>query len=145
MANTKILDIMVAQHGLIEALLVSFKDEMKQSEELAKKTYSELVWEVKKHFFVEEQAIFNLFPWKDTEILEMVKELKKEHVIMIEQMEKGASEFLVEGDGGFQALIRDHLEMEEKKLYPLMDERLNDEEKALIISRINEMPLKEIK
>lgn len=144
MDKNKILDIMVAEHALIESLFVAYKDEVIQNPERANIFFAELVWEVKKHFFVEEQAIFNLLPWKDQEISEMVKFLKQDHFVIINILEKvlQKKESLSEVEkDGFTLLMKNHLEVEEKKLYPLLDEKLNTEEKKHIIARINQVPM----
>jgi len=143
MGNT-ILDIMVAQHGLLEALFQAFKGEFKENPEAAKKFLSEFTWEIKKHFFIEEQAIFGLLPWKDSEILEIVRELKKEHIIMFDKLEKMLENLSDESEKEMQEflkLITIHREKEEKKLYPLLDEKLSEAEKVLVISRVNEIPI----
>jgi len=142
MKKDTILDLMVAQHALIGALFVAFKDDFKISQEKAKVFFVELIGEVKKHFFIEEQAIFNLLPWKDPEISKMVAKLKREHVLMIAHLEKDLEDWSEKeiDKEYFSKLMEGHLETEEKNLYPLLDERLNDEEKKLIISRINGMP-----
>jgi len=144
MGNTAILDIMVAQHGLLEALFQAFKDEFKENPEAAKKFLSEFSWEIKKHFFIEDQAIFALLPWKDSEILEIVRDLKKEHIIMLDKLEKISENLSDEENNGienFLKLLTSHREKEEQKLYPLLDEKLSGEEKSLVISRVNEIPI----
>lgn len=128
-----ILEIMVAQHALLEALFASFKGEPAGSQQ-KQNFFAELTLEAKKHFLIEEQAIFALLPWKGGEILEMVNKLKREHILMTAKLEGAAI------DEEFSKTMESHLEVEEKKLYPLLDKKLNDEEKKLIISRINEIP-----
>jgi len=144
MENTTILDIMVAQHGLLEVLFQAFKDEFKENPEAAKKFLSEFSWEIKKHFFIEDQAIFALLPWKDPEISEIVHGLKKEHITMLDKLEKMLENLSDESEEemqGFLKLMTSHREKEEQKLYPLLDEKLSKAEKNLIISRVNEIPI----
>ena len=147
MEKNKILDLMVAQHALIEALFSAFKDEVSINPARAKSFLSDLTWEVKKHFFIEEQAIFNLLPWKDQEILEMVAKLKQEHILIVDGLEKSFSDLsLLSGQGGeeFGKLIMGHRQAEEKKLYPLLEERLTPEEKEYILARARQIPLQPI-
>jgi hemerythrin-like domain-containing protein len=144
MENTTILDIMVAQHGLIEVLFQAFKDEFKENSESAKKFLSEFSWEIKKHFFIEDQAIFAILPWKDHEISEMAQGLKKEHITMLIKLEKMLENLSNESEEEMQEFLKlmtSHREKEEQKLYPLLDEKLPEVEKNLIISRINEIPV----
>ena len=126
----------MAQHALLDTLFAAFKDEMGTSPEKAKAFFDEFAWEMKKHFFVEEQAIFNLLVLGNNEIGDIVGRLKKEHATMLQILEKGP-----EGPNeGFAILLKNHVDLEEKKLYPALDEKLNDDEKALIVSRINQVP-----
>jgi hemerythrin-like domain-containing protein len=136
MQNNRITELMVAQHALLDTLFVAFKDEMGTSPEKAKVFFDEFAREMKKHFFVEEQAIFNLLVLGNGEVDDIVGRLKKEHATMLQILEKGP-----EGPNeGFSILLKNHVELEEKKLYPALDEKLNDDEKALIVSRINQVP-----
>lgn len=143
MTDKKILDLMVEQHALLDALFASFKSVLAVNEVSAKESFDELLKEIKRHFFIEEQAIFNLLPWKDPEVLEMVNGLKREHVVLtnqLESVEKDLNEIKsVEAD--YLALLKRHVAIEEKMLYPMLDQKLNEEEKKLIVSRINELPL----
>jgi len=144
MENTTILDIMVAQHGLIEALFQAFLAESKENPKSAKKFFSEFFWEIKKHFFIEDQAIFSLSPWNDSEIKEMMQGLKKEHIAILDKLAKISENSVDENSEEmkeFLKLITIHREKEEQKLYPLLDEKLSEAEKGLIISRVNEIPI----
>ncbi len=148
MEKNKILNIMVAQHGLIEALFLAFKDEVKVHQERAKIFLSEFSWEIKKHFFIEEAAIFGFSLAGNSEITEIISRLKYEHVLMADQLNKmikGISEINNGQTEEFLKLLTSHREAEEQKLYPHLDEKLSDEQKMLIISRINEIPVNKFK
>jgi hemerythrin superfamily protein len=41
----------------------------------------------------------------------------------------------------FFKLMTNHREKEEQKLYPLLDEKLSEAEKVMVISRVNEIPI----
>lgn len=145
MDSKKILDLMVEQHALLDTLFMAFKSALAVNEQSARESFDELFKETKRHFFIEEQAIFNLLPWKKPEVLEMVNGLKKEHVILmgqLEQVEKDLNAIKnIEAD--YTAILKRHVAIEEKMLYPMLDQKLNDQEKTLIVSRINELPIKE--
>ncbi|OGZ62696.1 MAG: hypothetical protein A2998_00410 [Candidatus Staskawiczbacteria bacterium RIFCSPLOWO2_01_FULL_37_25b] len=71
-------------------------------------------------------------------------ELKKEHIIMLDKLEKISENLSDEENNGienFLKLLTSHREKEEQKLYPLLDEKLSGEEKSLVISRVNEIPI----
>lgn len=145
MAGDTILNLMVSHHALLEVLFVSFLDEAKDKSKTAEVSLSELTWEMQKHFFAEENAIFNFPPLKIIGVWEIIKQLEKEHAIMLEQL-KGFSENLNnikdEDVNKFHALMESHRKIEELNLYPRLDSGLQEDQKRKIISRISEIPIK---
>jgi len=143
--ENSILDVMVNQHALLETLFSAFKDEVKENLEEAKPFLSELVWESRKHFLVEEGAIFDYLPWSDPEISGMIDHIKKEHVIMIDRlgkMQKNLSAIEGEEVEIFGRLLTGHRKFEEERLYPVLDKRLTSGQREVIIKRADEIPIK---
>ena len=144
MENNNILEIMVTQHALLEVLFTAFKNEINGNLERGKSFLSEFKWESKKHFFIEEEAIFNFLPWSDPEISEMIKRIKNEHGIMADRLQNisknlaNISEIEMEG---FYRLLENHRKFEEQDLYPVLDTRLTDAQKRQIIFRVNQITL----
>lgn len=147
MEQNSILGLMIAQHGLIEALFVAFRDEAKNNPEQAIKFLNEFSWETKKHFFIEEEAIFDSFVWKKKEVFETVRQLEREHEVMLELI-KRAVEKIPETEpeklDAFHLLMEKHRETEEKILYPELDKELSEAQKVDVIRRINEIPMKKV-
>jgi len=144
MKDSSVLDIMVAQHALVEALFFAFRDESKDNTAKAQPFLADFVWELEKHFLVEEGAIFSFLPWKDPEISEMISRVKDEHVTMLESLAsitKKMPKVEKEEIEGFFALLSKHRQLEEEKLYPLLDQRLNDIQKKQIIARVNQISI----
>lgn len=144
MAEETILNIMVAHHALLESFFGIFATEAKKKSLRASEYLTELVWEMKKHFFAEESAIFDFPPLKIMGVWEIVKQLKKEHVIMLEDLR----EFLEnpeaikdEAVNDFHSLLENHRKIEELNLYPRLDSGMQEDQKRLVISRINEIPI----
>lgn len=144
MVEDTILNLMISHHALIDALFSLFRDEVKEKSPRARASLAELEWELKKHWFAEENAIFDFLPLKNIEIWKTINHLKDEHLTMLNDLKKFAESLLeIKADEieNFYKLLEDHRATEEKDLYPKLDKELRDEQKAQIISRINEIPI----
>ena len=142
--ENSILTLMVSHHALLEALFFPFRDEARDNSKRAEASLSELVWEIRKHFFIEESAIFDFIPLKTMKIFETMNHLRDEHLMMLidlKRFSENFSEIKSEDIENFYKLLMHHREMEEKELYPQLDKELNDEQKRHIIHRINEIPV----
>lgn len=139
-----ILNLMISHHALIDALFVGFKDEAKDKSPRTEAALAEFSWELKKHFFAEENAIFDYFPLKTFEVFEVISHLKDEHLMMLIDL-KRISDSLPEINErdieNFANLLEHHRQVEEKELYPKLDKDLREEQKKQIIHRIKEIPV----
>lgn len=141
----QILDLMVAHHALLEALFASFKDEAKDKSSKASASLSELTWEMQKHFFSEESAIFNYPQLRTMGVSVVVNQLKKEHEKMLSDLQNFSENLPNIGDEeieSFHNLLESHRKIEELNLYPRLDKDLQDSQKRQIVARINEIPMK---
>jgi hemerythrin-like domain-containing protein len=137
-----ILNLMVIQHGMLESLFSVFQLELKKDQEKAKKSLSEFSWELKKHFFIEENVIFNFMSWKESAIITIIDQLKKEHSIMLEMVEKMQNEYPLVAEQNtepFLKLLQSHRGVEEKNLYPRLDADLSESQKDQIIKRAGQI------
>ena len=147
MAEDSILNLMVAHHALLEAMFFLFRDEAKEKSSRAVSSLYDLTWEMKKHFFAEENAIFDFLPLKSMEIFNIINALKEEHIIMLNDLKKFSDNLARITDDeieNFYQLLENHRKIEEKNLYPRLDKELRDIQKKQIISRINEIPITNI-
>ena len=131
---------MVSQHALIEALFFVFKNDINGGVEKAKVSLVNFAEEAKKHFSMEEKAIFNFSTWKKVEIAETIKHLEKEHKEMTGIMDKMAvnlPEISSEEIESFYNILIDHRKREEQTLYPEIDKELDEEERNIVIAHIN--------
>jgi hemerythrin superfamily protein len=107
-------------------------------------SFAEFSWELKKHFFVEENAIFDFIPMKTFGVFETISHLKDEHLTMLVNLKKfsdNLQEIRQEDIDNFGEMLQHHREEEEKELYPKLDNELGDEQKSQIMARINEIPV----
>lgn len=146
MKNSKeILNTMIEEHALIEVLLLVFKNDLTKEPGSAENSLNKFSWELEKHFFVEERAIFKFCGSPDSEICQIVQELIQEHSIMLEMLNEIKNDLVIGKNieiSSFLILLEKHRNTEEKKLYPKIDQEFSQENKDIIISKINEIPLK---
>jgi len=139
-----ILNLMIAHHALLNALFILFRDQAAEKSPKTTVFLSELRWETQKHFFVEEKAIFDFVIMENYGVLATINQLKDEHLTMLNDLKKfedSLAEATKEDLENFHNLMESHRKIEEGELYPKLDKELPPEQKAQIISRINEIPL----
>lgn len=132
---------MMEHHTLIEVLLALFKDNKSSDLKMILGDFNKFRWELEKHFFVEEKAIFK---FRHPKFLTLINEFMEEHRNMVGALDK------IEGDltAGKEADISDfykslveHRNKEENDLYSKIDEEFDETRKEEIIRRINEIPV----
>lgn len=145
MAEDTILNLMVSHHALLEVLFKLFKDQANKKSEKASESLSELIWEIKKHFFTEENAIFDFLPMINYGVLETVNHLRDEHIEMLNDLKKFSENVLEISDEDlkrFSKLLENHRSTEEENLYPKLDKELREEKRKEVVFRINEIPIR---
>ena len=145
MKSTAISEVMVRDHGKIVKLLTNFEKSIGQDKQTMMKAFNEFVWELEKHFFTEEKAIFTAYEPED-EIggYTMIPELIKEHNEIFDKlkaMKKSIKKKEVFDFLGFKKLLTKHKNFEDEKVYPKFDQELDESEKKNIIHRINDIHL----
>jgi len=144
MAKDNLSGLMISHHALIGMLFTLLKEELKEKSQTAGSTFSEFTWEIKKHFFTEENAIFDYLPLKSMEIFKNMNHLRDEHLIMLNLLKNFSDNFPnITGEQmeEFSNLLENHREFEEQTLYPKLDKEMREEQRKEIISRINEIPI----
>ena len=141
----EISNLMVEHHALIEALLVVFKDSLGKDIKYTENSFDEFMWEFEKHIFIEEKAIFKFCASLESEICKITQNLVKEHDKMLEMLNEVKNDLVTKNQADiskFQELLVSHREIEEKDLYPDLDQMLDKAQKEMIVARINEIPFK---
>jgi len=143
MKTTAILDLMVKDHIRIMKYVKDVENNLGKDFGFLSESFNTLQWNLEKHFFVEERAIFASYkpeePDKEytyfsdlmdqhTEILEKIESLRK-------KLQKREPFDLSE----IKKLLVKHKTSEEKHVYPILDQEINEKEKQFIIERINEI------
>lgn len=145
MKSTAISEVMVRDHGKIVRLLIDFENSIGQDIPSTMKAFNEFVWELEKHLFTEERAIFTAYePEDETEGYAMIPELIKEHNEIFDKlkvMKKSIKKRKTFDFHGFKKLLTKHKDFEDEKVYPKFDQELDEAEKKIIIHRINDIHL----
>lgn len=87
-----------------------------------------------KHFRIEEETIFNVAKKKGKEISNLCKQLQEEHKVllkMVENISNGNYQLLHE----FGQLLYDHTRLEERQLFPLVEQLFTEQELNNILQK----------
>ena len=135
----KISHTMKKHHALLEGLLNKVERHQSVDEEY-KKMFNGFKWELEKHFFVEERAIFTQLDIPDKEFNENVSKLLKEHSTILKSMASLDEDIKAKNEidlSEFKKLIRDHKNYEDEEFYPALDNVLDGGKKKEILDRLS--------
>jgi hypothetical protein len=107
------------------------------------KSFHIFEWNLEKHFFVEERAIFTSYnPKQVFEGYNMFIKLTKEHTLILDTLKSIKKHLLQDKPVSLsevRELLIQHKTFEEQSIYPPLDKELDEAEKAFIIERISEI------
>jgi hemerythrin-like domain-containing protein len=143
MKSTAILDLMMKDHGKIVKLLLDVEKSIGMELISTMKVFDTFEWELEKHIFIEEKAIFTSY--KPTNIVEgykMVPELIQQHNDILNRLRVMRKNLMwqrpIDYDE-FKELIMAHKTFEEVSLYPKLDQELDESQKEEIMKKIREI------
>jgi hypothetical protein len=143
MKSTAILDEMIKDHGKIVKLLVDVEKSIGMELVSTMKVFDTFEWELEKHIFIEEKAIFSSYsPTNVTSGYKMVPELIAQHNDILNRMRVMRKDLMWQRPvkyEEFKELIMAHKTFEEASLYPKLDSELDTKQKEEIIRRIHEI------
>lgn len=142
--DISILKLMIKDHSKLVNLINNLEEKSKENFKSMKDAFTKFEWELEKHIFIEEKAIFTDYNPEDiTEGYKMLPELTKQHNYIIntlnnwrDDVQKGR---IITDVNSFKEFLINHRSFEEEKVYPQLDESLQDEKKKNIINKINEI------
>jgi len=145
MKSTEISEVMIRDHGKIVDLLIDFEKSIGQDIHTIMKAFDKFEWNLEKHIFVEERAIFIAYePEDEVEGYSMIPELMKEHneiLNKLKKMKKNIKKHKTFNFLEFKEILTNHKNFEDEKVYPKFDQELDVPIKKAIIKRINEIEL----
>ena len=143
MKSTAILDLMMKDHGKIVTLLLDVEKSIGMEILSTMKVFDTFEWELEKHIFIEEKAIFSSY--KPTNIVEgykMVPELIQQHNDILNRLRVMRKSLMWQRPihyNDFKELIMAHKTFEEVSLYPKLDQELDASQKEEIMKKIREI------
>jgi len=143
MKTTSILELMTADHTKILKLLHDVEKSIGIELVSLMKVFDTFEWELEKHIFTEEKAIFSSYnPKNISEGYKMVPELVQQHNVILNQVRVMRKELMWNRPVKYQEfkeLIMAHKTFEEASLYPKLDQELTVAQKEEIINKIREI------
>jgi hemerythrin-like domain-containing protein len=135
---------MIRDHCKIEELINQLEEKNNEDFESMKKIFIKFEWELEKHIFTEEKAIFTSYtPENTSEGYKMLPELTKQHNFILNKLNNWRKDIrnknMLTDIYSFKVFILKHRNFEEEKVYPMLDQSLTEEEKIHIESKINEI------
>jgi iron-sulfur cluster repair protein YtfE (RIC family) len=143
MKSTSILELMTMDHTRLLKLLRDVEKSIGMEFVSVMKVFDTFEWELEKHIFTEEKAIFTSYnPTNVLEGYKMVPELIKQHNDILNRMRVMRKDLLwnkpVKYDE-FKEFLMAHKTFEEESLYPKLDQELTVPQKEDIIKKIREI------
>ncbi len=143
MKTTSILELMTADHTKILKLLQDVEKSIGIELVSLMKVFETFEWELEKHIFTEEKAIFSSYnPKNISEGYKMVPELVQQHNEILNRVLVMRKELMWNRPVKYQEfkeLIMAHKTFEEISLYPKLDQELTVAQKEEIINKIREI------
>lgn len=140
MVNVIISEIMDKHHSKLDKLFREVKNKINTEE--AEETFNHFKWELEKHFFIEEKAIFTQYSPKDREEYVAMPYVLEEHNLLLDLM-KELEYSLKEGNEvdfkKFEELLDKHKKFEDQSFYPRLDKNLQSSDKQEIVRKIKEI------
>lgn len=142
--DISILKLMIKDHSKLVNLINNLEEKSKEDFESMKDTFTKFEWELEKHIFIEEKAIFTDYNPDDiTEGYKMLPQLTKQHNYIINTLNNWRNDVqkrrIITDVNSFKEFLINHRSFEEEKVYPRLDESLLEKQKKHIIKKINEI------
>jgi hemerythrin superfamily protein len=143
MKSTAILDLMVQDHNRLMEYLKDVEKNLGRDFGFLSNSFNVFQWNLEKHFFVEERAIFTSYnPDRVDEGYEVFLDLSKQHTEILKKIESLRKKLQRREPfdlNEIKNLLIKHKTFEEKNVYPVLDQEIDEGEKRFIIERINDI------
>ena len=145
MKSTEILDLMVRDHNRLMVYLKEVENNLGHDFGFLSNSFNIFQWNLEKHFFVEEKAIFTAYnPDEPDKEYTNFSELMDQHTEILEKIESLRKRLQKREPfdlNDLKKLLVKHKTFEEKSIYPVLDQEIDDCVKRVIIDRIKEIRL----
>lgn len=139
--KTSILKIMVKDHHRIEDLIDKVEQSLDDDFEAIEKAFNVFEWQLQKHIFAEEKAIFTFYEPEDISSgYKMLPILTKQHNDILNRLETMRRTVqhgqTPEKVSEFKKVLMKHRTFEEVEVYPKLQETLSEKQKDQIIEKV---------
>jgi iron-sulfur cluster repair protein YtfE (RIC family) len=143
MKSTEILDLMVRDHNRLMEYLKEVENNLGHDFGFLSNSFNTFQWNLEKHFFVEEKVIFTAYnPDEPDKKYTNFSELMDQHTEILEKIETLRKRLQKREPfdlNDLKKLLVKHKIFEEKSIYPVLDQEIDDFAKSVIIDRIKEI------
>jgi len=145
MKSTEILDLMIKDHNRLMGYLKGVENNLGRDFGFLSNSFNTFQWNLEKHFFIEEKAIFISYnsdePEKEYDYFSDLMNQHSEILKKIESLRKKLVKREPFDLNELKKLLVKHKTFEEKNIYPVLDQEIDDCTKRVIIDRIKEIRL----
>ena len=142
--SSNLLALMVKDHCKIEELINTLEKNIEKDTPSVIELFNRFEWNLEKHIFIEEKVIFTSYNPEDIiEGYKMLPELTKQHNILLNKLNLMRKDIRnnrsISDITSFKEFLLNHKNFEEKNVYPKLNESLDNQQKKIIIEKINEI------
>jgi len=134
--------LMLTSHKILGSFLEKLEQQVRRNARGdAKRTFDRFEWALKKHFLIEEKAIFIFLQNEKGEKIANTFDLMQEHGHLLDILNKVKEEMTLHGIADVSKLkesLQSHSRFENEIFYPRLDEELRFEQKEEILRKIRE-------
>lgn len=145
MKTTAILELMVKDHNRLFEYLKDVENNLAGDFGFLSNSFNTFQWNLEKHFFVEERAIFISYnpnePDKQYDFFSDLMDQHAEILGIIESLRKKLQKREPLDLNELKKALVKHKTFEEKNIYPVIDQEIDEGEKRFIIDRIQDIRL----
>ena len=145
MKSTTILELMVRDHNRLTEYLKDVENNLGRNFGFLSNSFNTFQWNLEKHFFVEERAIFSVYnPNEPDKEYNFFSDLMDQHTEILDKIESFRKKLEKREPfdlNELKKLLVKHKIFEEKSIYPVIDQEIDEGEKRFIIDRIKEIRL----
>jgi hypothetical protein len=143
MKSTAISELMIKDHNRLMEYLKDVENNFGRDFGFLSESFNTFQWNLEKHFFVEERAIFASYnPDKPDKEYNYFSDLMDQHTEILETIESLRKKLQKREPfdiNELKKLLVKHKTYEEKKVYPILDLEIDESEKSFITERINDV------
>ena len=143
MESNELLNIMVKDHNRLMKYLIDVENNLNSDFEVLLKYFNTFEWNLEKHFFVEERAVFTDYnPDYFEDGHQLFTTLSKQHTKILEKVEFLRKRLRMGKSidvSDLEAILLKHKTYEEKNVYPVLDLEISEGEKRFMIERIKDI------